>query len=58
MTSVYTLSIYKKDQRFKSGERLIDTIDFYNYTQQSMNDEYKQLQKTKYRPEEGYRIIY
>ena len=52
---IFTLEIYKKDARKKTGERLIGKHDFDRKDRESMEREIKELYPT-YRAIDGYRF--
>lgn len=51
----YTLEVYKKDRRVKSGEKLIGKYDYTNVSGNWMMDEIRDLQWRLY-PRDKYRL--
>lgn len=54
MSYGYTLMVYKKDRRFKSGERFIISYPYSSYSGHAMMDEIKDLKRNLYKPEDGW----
>ena len=46
----YTLFVYKKDDRCKTGERLLKTYPYANYSGNAMMNEIKELRWHHYKP--------
>lgn len=51
----YTLEVYKKDARTKSGEKLVGKYDYPNYSGNAMMDEIKDLRSRLY-PQDKFRL--
>lgn len=52
----YTLLVYKKDARCKSGVRLVGTYPYNNYSGHAMMEEIKDLRYQFYKPSDGYQL--
>lgn len=52
----YRLLVFKADRRTKSGERLVNTYDYPNYSNQAMAEEVGDLKRRLYRPIDGWRL--
>lgn len=52
----YTLFVFKKDARCKTGERLLKTYPYANYSGNAMMNEIKELRWHHYKPSDGYRL--
>ena len=52
----YTLFVYKKDNRCKTGERLVGKYAYPNYSGNAMMNEINELRHYGYRSSEGYRL--
>lgn len=56
MTYGYTLFVYKKDARCKTGERLVGKYPYANYSGNAMMNEVKELYWHHYKKKDGYRL--
>ena len=56
MTYGYTLQVFKKDARCKSGERLVKSYPYPNYSGNAMMDEIYDLKRRLYKPADGWRL--
>lgn len=56
MTYGYRLNVYKTDRRSKTGEKLIKSQDYPNFSGHAMMDEIFSLKQRMYRPADGYRL--
>lgn len=54
MSYGYTLMVYKKDKRCKSGERFIKSYPYKGFSGNAMMDEIKDLKRLLYKPEDGW----
>lgn len=52
----YTLFVFKKDARCKTGERLVGKYPYANYSGNAMMNEIKELRYFGYKPSDGYRL--
>ncbi|MFM8761183.1 MAG: hypothetical protein ACKOD7_06555 [Polynucleobacter victoriensis] len=52
----WTLSVYKRDLRCKSGERKVNEYRYNDWTQAQMAEETRDLRNTLYRAELGWRL--
>ena len=52
----YTLIVYKKDRRTKSGEMLVGTYDYAGWSGNAMMDEIKHLHGSGLYPRDKYRL--
>jgi len=56
MDKGFRLSVYRADRRTKTGERLVNSYDYRDFTEQFMEQEVELLRQTKYRPAAGWRL--
>jgi hypothetical protein len=54
----FTMYIYKKDKRAKSGERIVSITVWKNRDEAEMHREVRELQYEKYPVSAGYRILF
>lgn len=52
----WTLRVYKRDLRCKSGERKVNEYHYNDWTQDQMAEEVRDLRNTLYRAEQGWRL--
>jgi hypothetical protein len=52
----YTLKVFKKDRRCRSGERMVGTYEYTNVTPRWMQEEVADLRHALYRPQDGYHL--
>jgi hypothetical protein len=52
----YTLEVFKKDRRTKSGERLFRRYEYRDVSSQWMAEEVSSLSRTTHRPQDGWRL--
>lgn len=53
----YKLTIYKKDRRYKSGERFVNSYFYQGYKHNAMMNEVRELQQELYKPSDGWRLF-
>lgn len=56
MSYGYRLLVFKADRRTKTGERLVNTYEYPNYSNQAMAEEVRDLKRNLYRPIDGWRL--
>lgn len=49
-----TLMVYKKDKRYKSGERFVKSYKYPGFNTDSMINEINDLKRLLYKPEDGW----
>ena len=54
----YTLEVFKKDGRTKSGERLFRRYEYRDVSSQWMAEEVNDLRRTTHRPQDGWRLVW
>ena len=54
----YCLRVFKKDRRFKSGERFVQSYIYSQTSAQWMAEEVSHLRRSLYRREDGWRLDY
>ena len=54
----YTLEVFKKDRRTKSGERLFRRYEYRDVSSQWMAEEVSDLRRTTHRPQDGWRLAW
>lgn len=52
----YTLRVYKKDARTKTGERLLNTYRYKDVSSTWMAEEVSELRRTTHKPSDGFRL--
>ena len=52
----YQLLVYKKDDSYESGEKLVDKRSYRGYSGHAMMDEIFSLQRSEYKPQDGWRL--
>ena len=52
----WTLRVYKRDRRYKDGERQVNEYRYNDWTQAQMAAEVQDLRNTMYRAEQGWRL--
>lgn len=52
----YMLKVYKKDSRFKSGERFVKAYTYKGVSSTWMAEECSNLRRTTHKPSDGYRL--
>lgn len=54
----YTLEVFKKDRRTKSGERLFRRYEYRDVSATWMAEEVSDLRRTTHRPQDGWRLAW
>ena len=54
----YTLEVFKKDRRTKSGERWVKSYSYENTSAEAMAAEVRDLRRTTHRPQDGWRLAW
>lgn len=54
----YTLEVFKKDRRTKSGERFFDRYEYRDVSATWMAEEVSDLRRTTHRPQDGWRLAW
>lgn len=52
----WCLRVYKKDMRYKSGERMVNEYHYPDWTRGEMANEVSDLRSTCYKPADGWRL--
>ena len=52
------IKVFKKDGRSKTGERLFKELKYRGMSGNAMMDEVKYLRLSKYKVEDGYRVVW
>lgn len=52
----FTLTVFKKDRRCRSRERLVGTYEYADVTARWMQEEVTELRQKLYRPQDGWHL--